>query len=765
MCIDQPLSLSLRRLTNCSLPTDYFILFPQDIPLSKLLIWRRSRRKASKEGEGQILPQHNGCDDSKSNDKKLLIRLNYVTAPLLAVLFLLAISAIGRQEIHDGIIGADNISPIDIMLFFFTLAYIAISIDASGLIRYLAFRVLLWGGQHGHRLYFYLYFFFFGLGSFIGNDPVILSGTAFLAYMTRVARNIDNPQAWIYAQFAAANTASAILVSSNPTNLVLAGAFDIKFVHYTANIVVPVIVTSIVLFPFLLYLIFAKNSLIPKRINIHNIPDEAREKTPVNPNIPYVTDQVEMGEEAAGISEELEHRMLAAIMNPYLHKESAAVGAIVMATTLITLLALDAASTGTGKHPAFWVTLPAAVVMLCWDLSCGWKKRKKTRETAEEARKEREDAHKRELDDKVSKLANEQELTVLQPSSTLTVPQLILPHSTDASQNGEFDGKDFEISQDTTAVTDEDATNAELSQARTVQSSTPIPTVGEKGSVWIQPSSSPLSCSASGLTPVTQSVSEAKAGHSSAVSSAYDGPKQPSRNVETALSWNSDGIKAASLKGERPKNDILKRKAHNLGRGLVGLLDERVNGHRGQIRMGTGDVPFGDGSNFTSTFRSHTVCVLDVHSRTIAVYKRMGTTTRLRMGSLGQDDWNSGYDWRYGISVSHVLQCKQSSHVHLCRDFTANRKELMGTEFAELSLTCSIASRNEHRRRNHALPCHSSLAADQPQQWNADQRAIVLRNSVQHGPWCELWRLQYHIRRFAGGAALARYPEKEANTR
>jgi len=167
----------------------------------------------------------------------LHLPLNFVTGPLLADLFLLAISAIGRKEVRGGTIGEHNIIPIDIMVFFLTLAYIAISIDASGLIRYLAFRVLKWGGDNGRRLYLYLYLFFFGLSSFIGNDPIILSGTAFLAYMTRVSRNIVHPRAWIHMQFAVANIGSAILVSSNPTNLVLAGAFNIKFIAYTANMV------------------------------------------------------------------------------------------------------------------------------------------------------------------------------------------------------------------------------------------------------------------------------------------------------------------------------------------------------------------------------------------------------------------------------------------------------------------------------------------------------------------------------------------------
>lgn len=116
--------------------------------------------------------------DKPGSFVRLNLPLNFVTAPLIADLFLLAILAIGRQEVHDGTIGADNISPIDIMAFFLTLAYIAISIDASGLIRYLAFKVLQKGGDVGHRLFFYLFAFFFGLGSFIGNDPIILSGHA-----------------------------------------------------------------------------------------------------------------------------------------------------------------------------------------------------------------------------------------------------------------------------------------------------------------------------------------------------------------------------------------------------------------------------------------------------------------------------------------------------------------------------------------------------------------------------------------------------------
>ncbi|KAF2122911.1 hypothetical protein BDV96DRAFT_608729 [Lophiotrema nucula] len=368
--------------------TNLVVLFPFHIPIPvPRLLWRGILSALARM---RVIPPkkrtRRGLKQGKDGNFVLFrLPINFVTAPLIADLFLLAILAIGRQEVHDGTIGANNISPLDIMLFFLSLAYIAISIDASGLIRWLAFKVLQWGGDVGHRLFFYLYAFFFALTSFIGNDPVILSGTAFLAYMTRVSSNIVHPRAWIYSQFAVANIASAILVSSNPTNLVIAGAFSIKFIRYTANIIVPVVVTGIVLFPFLLYIVFAEESLIPLHIEMHELPEEARGRAPRNPNIPN-----RMKEDANEASDTEEGKLmpLEEIMNPFLDKAGAAFGGIIMAATLITLLAINAAAESSGKHHVFWVTLPAAFVALCFDLAWGWIHRHETRRIAFEGREE-----------------------------------------------------------------------------------------------------------------------------------------------------------------------------------------------------------------------------------------------------------------------------------------------------------------------------------------------------------------------------------------
>ncbi|KAM0286713.1 hypothetical protein ACHAQH_000733 [Verticillium albo-atrum] len=252
------------------------------------------------------------------------------------------------------------------MLFFITLAYIAISIDASGLIRFLAFKVLQRGRNNGRRLYIHLSMFFFALTTFIGNDPVILSGTAFLAYMTRVSKGMPH-RAWILTQFAAANIGSAILVSSNPTNLVLAGAFEIKFIHYTANMVVPTVATAVVLLSVLMYMVFNEPDLIPREIQMYTLPSHLSSQPPVNPNIPNARDSIAQApiprrptEEAQAASTEDSSPgnlfAMQEVLNPFLDGKSAIVGSIVMAATLITLLALNAASTGTGEHPVFWRT-------------------------------------------------------------------------------------------------------------------------------------------------------------------------------------------------------------------------------------------------------------------------------------------------------------------------------------------------------------------------------------------------------------------------
>ena len=63
-----------------------------------------------------------------------------------------------------------------------------------------------------------------------------------------------------------------------------------------------------------------------------------------------------------------------------------------MAVTLIAILVLNALKEKIGEKPVFYVTLPAAFVMFCWDVAYGWIHRHETREIAKKGRREVEHA-------------------------------------------------------------------------------------------------------------------------------------------------------------------------------------------------------------------------------------------------------------------------------------------------------------------------------------------------------------------------------------
>lgn len=81
---------------------------------------------------------------------------------------------------HLIIFSANRIKPYNILILFFSLAYMSITLDITGVLQAAAFWVSNKGGSNGWKLFFYFYVMLTLLSVVIGNDPVILSGTAFL---------------------------------------------------------------------------------------------------------------------------------------------------------------------------------------------------------------------------------------------------------------------------------------------------------------------------------------------------------------------------------------------------------------------------------------------------------------------------------------------------------------------------------------------------------------------------------------------------------
>ncbi|RSH83279.1 uncharacterized protein EHS24_006954 [Apiotrichum porosum] len=197
--------------------------------------------------------------------------LGLATAPVIGVLVPLASTAIPGSVVRGGIVGIAGVRPYDIMTLFLSFAYISLSLDRTGLLRYLAFTVAMRASTSGRKLFSSLYALFLLLSLVVGNDPVVLSGTPFVAYFTSHARVLSTP--FVFMQFQAANLASALLVSSNPTNLVLTASFGLSFLSFSAWTALPTVAAGAVLYPSLLFIFRHK---IPKTIRSpHVVPRSA----------------------------------------------------------------------------------------------------------------------------------------------------------------------------------------------------------------------------------------------------------------------------------------------------------------------------------------------------------------------------------------------------------------------------------------------------------------------------------------------------------
>jgi Na+/H+ antiporter NhaD/arsenite permease-like protein len=143
--------------------------------------------------------------------------------------------------------------------------------------------------------------------------------------------------------------ASAVLISSNPTNLVLSGAFSITFVTYTSSVALPFLTAALIVYLYLSVVLFRSVEYIPRNIE------------PSGSGV---------GDDDVGIDRP---------STVLIDKSGAIFGSILL---MATLGALTCASTV--GIPVWQVAVPAAAIMLCRDLWRDWRCRRAERIRAEE---------------------------------------------------------------------------------------------------------------------------------------------------------------------------------------------------------------------------------------------------------------------------------------------------------------------------------------------------------------------------------------------
>jgi arsenical pump membrane protein len=178
--------------------------------------------------------------------------------PILIVLF----GILNVSQILTGLGGVGSLNPFGILLLFLSMVFMSVFLDITGFFEYCARVALQYAKGNGRRLYFSLYLIVSILTIFTSNDIIILTFTPFIYYFSKNA-GID-PKPYLIAEFFAANTWSMMLYIGNPTNIVLAAAFNLRFDEYTIWMILPAIAAGL-LNMILLYFLFRKKINQPLR--------------------------------------------------------------------------------------------------------------------------------------------------------------------------------------------------------------------------------------------------------------------------------------------------------------------------------------------------------------------------------------------------------------------------------------------------------------------------------------------------------------------
>ncbi|MCJ7571580.1 MAG: hypothetical protein MUO82_06865 [Candidatus Thermoplasmatota archaeon] len=179
----------------------------------------------------------------------------YIIGALFAPFLIIIFGFLNYSQILGGLGGQGSLNPFGVLVLFLSMVFMSIYLDITGFFEYFARIALKFSKNNGKILFFSFYFVISFLTIFTSNDIVILTFTPFIYYFTKNAK-ID-PVPYLIAEFFAANTWSIMLYIGNPTNIVLATAFQIDFLEYFKWMFLPAVAAGLVNL-MLLYLVFRK---------------------------------------------------------------------------------------------------------------------------------------------------------------------------------------------------------------------------------------------------------------------------------------------------------------------------------------------------------------------------------------------------------------------------------------------------------------------------------------------------------------------------
>lgn len=152
------------------------------------------------------------------------------------------------------------INPLEILLLFFSMAFISIVLDEAGFFAYLASKTVSVAKGSQFAVFTLLYLLTSFLTVFTSNDIIILTFTPFLIYFSKEAK--VNPVPYLVGEFVAANSWSLLFLIGNPTNIYLSGSFNLSFAQYFLKMWPSTLFGGIASFS-IMVLLFHRQLLVP----------------------------------------------------------------------------------------------------------------------------------------------------------------------------------------------------------------------------------------------------------------------------------------------------------------------------------------------------------------------------------------------------------------------------------------------------------------------------------------------------------------------
>lgn len=161
----------------------------------------------------------------------------YFLGALFGPAAILALGVLHLPDVVRHLRGTPLLNPGGILALFLSMAFVSVFLDITGVFEACARWSLRHAGRDGRRLFLTLYATVAVLTIFTSNDIIILTFTPIVCHFARHAR--INPVPYLVAEFFAANTWSALLYVGNPTNILVASAFQLDFLQYAAWMALP----------------------------------------------------------------------------------------------------------------------------------------------------------------------------------------------------------------------------------------------------------------------------------------------------------------------------------------------------------------------------------------------------------------------------------------------------------------------------------------------------------------------------------------------